>query len=322
MKNSQSNVLVSVCIPAHNPPLEAFRKCVASVLCQTYKNIEVLISDDSGEENLKEVVAEFNDPRITYLSKAAEGVHANREFLLSKLKGEFMAFVDADDFVDPRYVEFAIRGMEQSDEPANTVVFLENPPNMPNNSDFLFAKESNKDFFLEMVGYHFYYVWGKLFPREMVYGMNVVFDDGADDVQIMQKCAQRINCIIHTYGAGYHYCYNPTSVTHSTTMTYLFSYLSWMYAKKLIYDKYAMQLPEIEICILITKATLECIDYSDEFPYSKFRTTAKEIRKYHKISKLKLDNKYEKKAYLLKFAPSLFAAFYRKKLLRRASSTQ
>lgn len=245
MENGQSNILVSVCVPAHNPPLEAFKKCVASIICQTYQNLEILISDDSGEENLKDVVAEFNDPRIVYLSKAAEGVHANREFLFQKFNGEFMTFVDADDFVDPQYIEFAIRGMEQSEEPANTVVFLENSPNMPNNSDFSFVKESNKDFFLEMVGYHFYYVWGKLFPREMVYGMNVDFDDGADDVQIIQKCAKRITCIIHAYGAGYHYCYNPTSVTRSTTITYLFSYLSWMYAKKLIYDKYAMQLPEM-----------------------------------------------------------------------------
>lgn len=283
-------------------------------------NLEILISDDSGEENLKDVVAEFNDPRIVYLSKAAEGVHANREFLLSKFNGEFMTFVDADDFVDPQYIEFAIRGMEQSEEPANTVVFLENSPNMPNNSDFSFVKESNKDFFLEMVGYHFYYVWGKLFPREMVYGMNVDFDDGADDVQIIQKCAKRITCIIHAYGAGYHYCYNPTSVTRSTTMTYLFSYLSWMYAKKLIYGKYAMQLPEIEICILIAKATLECIDYNAEFSYSEFRTTAKEIRKYHKIGKLKLDNKFKKKAYLLKFFPGLFVAFCRKKVVCRTSS--
>ena len=315
-----SNPLVSICVPAHNPPLEAFKKCLDSILEQTYQNLEIVISDDSGEENLKEVIAKFGDPRIVYLSKGAEGVHANREFLLSNFKGDYFAFIDADDYVDPRYIEYAVKGMSRSDDPEHAVVFLDNPKKSDVYSEFYCSIETRDDFFMELVGYHVYYVWGKLFPRNMVYGLKIRLEDGGDDVQIMQKCASKITNIVHAHGAGYHYCYNQDSLSHSTNQTYLFNYLTWMYAKKLIWEKYKKTLPEIEVSILIAKATLEAIDFNANFAATNFKKTAKEMHRYHRISTLRLDGKYTKKAYLLKYAPALFKIIYRKKLLARKST--
>ena len=318
---AMSNPLVSICIPAHNPPLAAFKKCLDSVINQTYKNLEIVISDDSGKENLKDAVAKFDDPRIVYLSKEAEGVHANREFLLHNFKGDYFAFIDSDDYVDPTYIEYAVRGMSHSDDSKHAVVFLDKHPLKKANisPEFSYSIEKRDDIFLELVGYSGYYVWGKLFPRDLVYGMKIRLEDGGDDVQVMQKCADRITNIVRVHGTGYHYTYNQYSISHSTNQTYLFNYLTWLHAKKLIWNKYHRTLPEIEISVLIAKATLEAIDFNESFQLKDFKKTSKEMRKYHRLYSLKLDRNYTKKAYLLKYAPTLFKAIYRKKLLGRKS---
>lgn len=108
------NKKVSVIVPVYNagPYIEA---CVDSLLGQSWKDIEVIIIDDGSQDRSWEIISGRygGDPRIVCVRKANEGVSAARNTGLSLASGDFITFVDADDWVDRDFVKNAMLLMEQ-----------------------------------------------------------------------------------------------------------------------------------------------------------------------------------------------------------------
>lgn len=92
---------ISVIIPVYNTG-KYLAKCVNSILCQTYQNLEILIIDDGSEEYTAAVCDELSkkDSRISVFHKQNEGVSVARNFGIEKATGEYIGFVDSDDWVD------------------------------------------------------------------------------------------------------------------------------------------------------------------------------------------------------------------------------
>jgi glycosyltransferase involved in cell wall biosynthesis len=89
---------VSICIPAYNYPY-LLERCLRSVIEQTYINYEVIISDDSSHDQLKEVVQKFNDPRISYFKNPSVlGSPANWNEAISYAKGKYIKILHHDDW--------------------------------------------------------------------------------------------------------------------------------------------------------------------------------------------------------------------------------
>lgn len=99
--------LISVILPVYN--VEAYlESCVESLLAQTYGNFELLIVDDGSGPVCAELcdALKTRDARITVYHKPNGGLSDARNFGLERAKGEFVTFVDSDDFVDPDYLEY------------------------------------------------------------------------------------------------------------------------------------------------------------------------------------------------------------------------
>ena len=94
--------LISVIIPVYNKE-KYLRKCLDSVLAQTYGNIEVLLVDDASSDKSRDICDEYakKDGRISviYLEKNRGASHA-RNVGLDRAEGEFFCFVDADDYTE------------------------------------------------------------------------------------------------------------------------------------------------------------------------------------------------------------------------------
>lgn len=90
--------LVSVLMPAYNA--ESFiEQAIQSILTQTYFNIELLICDDASEDHTAQIINKEQDRRIAYFqNKKNKGYLITCNFLLSKARGSFITFQDADDF--------------------------------------------------------------------------------------------------------------------------------------------------------------------------------------------------------------------------------
>lgn len=95
MRKREKAPLISVIIPVYNG--EAFLKnAVESVLMQTYSNIEVIIIDDGSTDNTKKIVKRFKDS-VTYLYQENGGIGSARNLGIKQARGEYLAFLDADD---------------------------------------------------------------------------------------------------------------------------------------------------------------------------------------------------------------------------------
>ena len=100
------NPLISIIIPVFN--LENYlKKCVESLLSQTYSNIEILLIDDGSTDNSPAICDELNiaDNRIKVYHQNNSGVSKARNYGLDKMIGEYVTFVDGDDYVSPDFIE-------------------------------------------------------------------------------------------------------------------------------------------------------------------------------------------------------------------------
>lgn len=107
--------MVSVIIPVYNRQ-DVLRECVASVLGQTYENIEVLLIDDGSADRSLAICRELSaqDARVRVLEQQHGGVSAARNMGLEAARGEYVCFVDSDDVIHPRLLETLIPAMKSS----------------------------------------------------------------------------------------------------------------------------------------------------------------------------------------------------------------
>lgn len=91
-------MLVSICIPAYEYP-HLLKRCLLSIISQTYKNFEVIITDDSSHDELVNIVNEIADPRIHYHKNSnALGSPANWNKCISLAKGDLIKILHHDDW--------------------------------------------------------------------------------------------------------------------------------------------------------------------------------------------------------------------------------
>ncbi len=97
--------LVSVIVPVYKVE-DYLRKCVDSILAQTYKNLEIILVDDGSPDNCGKICDEYAllDGRIKVIHKENGGLSDARNAGLDICTGEYIAFVDSDDWVDEDYI--------------------------------------------------------------------------------------------------------------------------------------------------------------------------------------------------------------------------
>ena len=110
------NEIVSVIIPIYNIK-NYIRRCIESVIQQTYTNIEIIIVDDGSIDDSGEICKQFvtMDSRIIYIYQGNQGSVGARKTGLLYAKGNYIVFVDGDDYVEKVYVERLYECMVKND---------------------------------------------------------------------------------------------------------------------------------------------------------------------------------------------------------------
>lgn len=104
--------LLTIIVPVYNI-LEYLPRCVHSITAQTYKNLEILLVDDGSTDGTGELADDLakEDERIRVLHKENGGSSSARNLAISQAKGEYLGFVDSDDFVEPDMYERLYKGI-------------------------------------------------------------------------------------------------------------------------------------------------------------------------------------------------------------------
>lgn len=89
--------IISIVIPMYNVE-KYIKKCIESVLAQTYKNFEVICVDDACTDGTLNILSRFSDPRIKVISQKNRGLSGARNTGIMASKGVYVALLDADDF--------------------------------------------------------------------------------------------------------------------------------------------------------------------------------------------------------------------------------
>lgn len=180
--------LVSFIVPAYNISTY-IRDCVQSILNQSYRTIECICVDDGSTDGTGHILDELaqSDSRVRVIHQANAGVSAARNVALSCAEGDYLVFVDSDDFLESDFLSAALQDLSQDTSLdiwiGQRVVVEENGEVRKAQPAPIQAGVYDQPIqqFLRMEGrYYLYCVWGKLFRRSLIEQVNLRFLDGVN----------------------------------------------------------------------------------------------------------------------------------------------
>ena len=214
--------LVSVIIPMYNAE-KYIERCLQSLLNQTYKNIEIIVVNDGSVDKSPLVVEDLakNDGRIRLLSKVNEGVSKARNYGMEKAEGEYIVFVDADDYVKEKYVEnlyVAINSKENVELAVSGYYFVYKDEKKVSVNENQTCKQKDTLFYLFANG--FFPCWGKMYKRKIICENHLKFDTNvayAEDVLFLTDYVLKMRGVMEVISnKDYYYDTTHESATNST----------------------------------------------------------------------------------------------------------
>jgi glycosyltransferase involved in cell wall biosynthesis len=207
-------IKLSIIVPIYNVEAYLF-KCLESITNQTLKEFEVILVDDGSKDQSSVIAQKFvrDDARFKYFFKANGGLSDARNFGIVQAKGEFIAFVDGDDYISEQFVEFMLQ--KQLETQANIVVCdmayvydSETKFSSGGNFSLVYVKDNlqylnmnnsacNKIYHRELFEQH-------RFPKGKLY----------EDLFIVPILLYEANCVAHVEAVLYYYVQRGGSIVH------------------------------------------------------------------------------------------------------------
>lgn len=212
--------LISVIVPVYN--IEKYiEECLLSLMNQTYSSIEILVVDDGSTDRSGELsdafAAKYPDT-ITVYHTENHGLSAARNIGLKHSKGEFVCFVDSDDWIEPEMLEVLYRSIHQDDADISTCGMfwdygLKDSNPMKTSDHRAYAQ---KTFFHEMIcNPNVYgYVCNKLIKGDLA--RKYSFDESLlsqEDMDYCMNLAKDCSRVVSTESQLYHYRQRADSMT-------------------------------------------------------------------------------------------------------------
>jgi glycosyltransferase involved in cell wall biosynthesis len=169
--------LVSIIIPVYNVE-KYIEKCILSILQQTYKNIEIIIVNDGSTDRSEKIINFLSkqDNRISIINKENAGVSAARNSGIEISTGEYIVFVDGDDYISDDYIDYMLDLIESTNTEFcfSTKCFTRNDENQ---TDAEYIKKLNAEDATALLLSPNVIVgcWNKIFKRSLIIQNNVWF---------------------------------------------------------------------------------------------------------------------------------------------------
>lgn len=211
--------LVSIIIPVYNVELY-LERCLDSLLKQKYKNIQIILVDDGSCDTSGKICDAYaeKDSRVEVYHKVNGGVSSARNIGLSKVKGNYIGFVDSDDYLDEGYLQKLVDAIAFSDADIAVCNYY-----IVKNDEQRCGKIKSNEMCQEDAMHMLMadenmpsYLWNKLFRAKLFDGIQ--FPEGYlyEDLRIMHKLFMSAHKIVSISNPLYFYCYREKSITAST----------------------------------------------------------------------------------------------------------
>lgn len=228
---------VSVIVPVYNAG-PYLTQCIDSILNQTYHNIELILVNDGSTDGSATICENYRqvDQRVRLINKrlGGGGVGAARNSALPLITGEFVLFVDNDDWLDPNHIEVLYKALKETDSDISIVNFTQF---MEERSSYAFHV-TEKDYFQEVFtpqewfsreysgrfafSQCFTVPWCKLYKASIFENISYPEDEKVEDDYTTWKLYLMADRIVFTNLALYYHRKRETSVTKTVDSTYVF----------------------------------------------------------------------------------------------------
>ncbi len=218
-----NNPLISVIIPCYNAE-KTLAKCLDSVLHQTYPHLQILIINDGSKDKTPEIITEYQqkDQRIKAFHTENKGVSTARNLGLEHAQGEYICFVDSDDWVDADYCETLYQTLTENNADISIARFV---LKYPHREERPYADQSIKIFNKDQALGHILeddyiqsHPWAKLFKKELFHHISFPEDREAfEDYTTLYKVFQKANKVAVYNKPIYWYVQDSQSISHHLT---------------------------------------------------------------------------------------------------------
>lgn len=197
-------------------------KCLESLIKQTLKDIEIICVNDGSMDNSLAILKEFasKDSRIKIIDNQHQGVAKTRNTGIEQSTGEYIGFVDSDDYIDIDFFEKLYNSATKSNSDIAIASILKHKKFF-NIYNAKYTKEEtaitiqDKIKLCEDKKHFFFYAWNKIYHSGFIKENNIKFSEGQiyEDVMFAIKALYYSNKIISVYGTKYHYIEHENSLT-------------------------------------------------------------------------------------------------------------
>ena len=193
--------LISVIIPAYN--LEKyFGKCIQSVINQSYKNLEIVLVNDGSTDSSFDICKRFSkmDSRIVLLNKENGGLSSARNYGIDNASGEYISFLDSDDFINEDMYETLVYNLEKFNCDISIVeshdIYEDNYFIKKQASEEKIIVYSKQEAMAKYFEGNFIPAWGKLYRKEIFknirFPLGVLNEDEAIMIRVFDSCERNI----------------------------------------------------------------------------------------------------------------------------------
>lgn len=207
-------MLLSVIIPVYNV-VGTLRRCVDSVLAQGIDDMEIIIVDDGSTDGSAVICDKYKSPRAIVVHQANAGLSEARNEGLRLARGEFVTFVDSDDYIEPDTYPALLERMARADVDILEYSIVREGGRGPV-SRIVFPDHDYTDmaaYWLCGKAYAHTYAWNKIYKRQL-FG-HVRFPKGKkfEDVSTLWNLLREARKVETTSLGAYHYTVNPLGIT-------------------------------------------------------------------------------------------------------------
>ncbi len=240
---------ISVIVPVYNAE-QYLHRCIDSILKQTYDSIELILVDDASMDSSGKICDDYalEDSRIKVIHcKENGGTSVARNIGLEVASGQFIGFVDNDDFIEPDFYEILYGLITEYRADVSMVSYNEVDEygefaNCSSGQVCVLEKiEAIKELLIDKRIQN--YVWNKLYRRELFQGIRFPAGVIYDDINIMYHIFRKMNKIVCCDVARYNYCFNKNGIVNSSSHE---KYEDELDAVEIRYNEISKDFPEIE----------------------------------------------------------------------------
>lgn len=275
--------MVSIIVPIYNAE-KYLTECIESLVNQEYQEIEILLVDDGSTDKSPEICRAYekNDHRVRYIKKENGGVSSARNEGIRLAKGEYLTFVDSDDYLDGNIIGLAVKLMNESNaDMVGWNASIVHNKEIRKAKEIRFCQNDFANIYLALIsnyesecycGDYIRAVWGKLLKSSAIRENRISFSEKlyiGEDAVFLMEYVQHIQNAVLINEFGYYYRILPNSaVRRYKGDLYDQSIMQIRMMEKLVQNE-SNELIECSMCVLQWTLLHDLLNNSSNSPQKK-----------------------------------------------------